>query len=61
MKLALVLCLLLAGCASPKFLENRVACTASGEEAHIVSLWGAFGISARLAAADAAVVCKGKP
>jgi len=59
MKIIFVLCLLLTGCASPKFLENRVTCTVAKDEATIVSKWGPFGISAQVAPADAAVLCKG--
>ena len=59
MKTALILCaLLLSGCGSPKWLENRVACTVAGDEAHIVSKWGPVGIAAQIAPADAAVMCR---
>jgi hypothetical protein len=55
----LLLSLLLTGCASPKWLENRVACTVARDEAHIVSKWGPFSIGAQVATSDAAVLCKG--
>lgn len=49
---------LLAGCStSPKWLENRVACTVDGTEAHVLSRWGPVSIGARLADSDAAAVC----
>ena len=58
---ALALCMaaaLMAGCATrPAWLENRAACTADGMQLHAISVWGWFGISSRLAAADAAVIC----
>jgi len=58
MKYAL-LALLLAGCSSsPKWLENRVACTVDGKEAHVVSKWGPISIGSEVATADAKVICK---
>ena len=49
----------LPGCATfSKTFENRVACAASGGEAYSVSKWGPVGITATLAKADAAVICK---
>lgn len=50
---------LLTGCASPKWLENRVACTVDKAEAHVVSKWGPVSIGSQVAASDAAVLCKG--
>ena len=62
-RLLSVLCLagLLAGCdTAPKLLENRVACTVDGTEAHVLSKWGPFSIGTQVSAADAAVVCERK-
>jgi len=57
-KLALVCAaLLLAGCSSSKLLENRVACTVDGSEAHVISKWGPVGVGAKIAASDARVLC----
>lgn len=54
----IILTCLLAGCStSPKWLENRVACTVDGTEAHVLSKWGPVSIGARLAESDAAAVC----
>jgi uncharacterized lipoprotein YajG len=56
--LILIPLVLLTGCStSPKWLENRVACTADGKEAHVLSKWGPVSIGARLADSDAKVVC----
>lgn len=56
--LALIPVVLLAGCASPKWLENRLSCTVDGKEAHVVSKWGPVSIGSKLADADARVVCQ---
>ena len=49
----------MTGCESmPKMLENRAVCTVDGKEAHTLSKWAVFSIGARLADADAAVICK---
>lgn len=50
-------CLLLAGCSAGQMLENRVACTVDGAEAHVISKWGPVGIGAKIAAGDARVLC----
>lgn len=57
------LALSLSACADSRFLENRIVCTVDKQHAHAISVWGAFGISSRVAAADAAVVCRpeGRP
>jgi hypothetical protein len=52
------LCALLAGCSSPRWLENRVACTVDGSEAHVISKWGPVGVGAKIADDDARVLCK---
>jgi len=49
---------LLAGCSSSRWLENRVVCTVDGREAHAISKWGPVGIAARVADADARVLCR---
>jgi hypothetical protein len=49
----------IGGCASTdKFLENRVVCTISKDEAFVVSRWGPVGISSEIARADQEVICK---
>lgn len=54
-----VFALLVSGCSStPTWLENRIACTVDGKQAHAVSVWGLFSIGSRIAEADAAAVCK---
>ena len=56
--LALIPVALLAGCSSaPKWLENRIACTVDGAEAHVVSKWGPVSVGSKIADADAKVVC----
>jgi hypothetical protein len=55
---ALLCCAPLSGCANVKWLDNRVACTVAGDEAHLISKWGPVGIGSQIAAADAAVLCK---
>jgi uncharacterized lipoprotein YajG len=56
--LVLIPLAMLAGCStSPKWLENRVACTADGKEAHVISKWALFSIGAKLADGDAKAVC----
>lgn len=48
---------MLAGCASrPTWLENRVALTADGKQAHVLSVWGPFSIGARVSDSDAAAI-----
>lgn len=54
----LLAALLLAGCGSPRWLENRVACTVDGSEAHVISKWGPLGVGAKISADDARVLCK---
>jgi hypothetical protein len=54
----LALAVVLTGCGSVKMLENRAVCTVDGKEAHTVSKYGPLGIAARIADADAAVICK---
>ncbi len=58
MRYALIL-LALTGCASPKGLENVVACTAGRAEAHVLSRWFTFAIGAKLADDQGAAICKG--
>ncbi len=48
----------LAGCGtSPKWLDNRLACTVNKDTAFVVSRYGPLGIASTLAGEDAAVVC----
>lgn len=56
---ALVLLVLLSGCASRGLFENRVSCSLDGAHGQIVSRWGGFGIASDLAPEDAARVCQG--
>lgn len=60
MKTAIIIAMaaLLAGCGSTQMLENRAVCTVDGSEAHVISKWGPVGIGAKLAEADARVMCK---
>jgi hypothetical protein len=59
MKTMIVLAaMLLTGCSNTRWLENRVACTVDGKEAHVVSKWGPVGIAAQVAQADAQVLCR---
>jgi hypothetical protein len=61
MKFLIVLSLAsLVGCGSVdlKALENRVACAAGKDEAHVISKWGPVGIASKLADQDKAVVCR---
>lgn len=55
---ALVLLVLLSGCASRGLFENRVSCSLDGTHGQIVSRWGGFGIASDLAPEDAARVCQ---
>lgn len=57
MKKIVVLCFLLSGCASPKWLENRAVCTIDGKEAHVISKWALLSIGSKLADSDAKVMC----
>jgi hypothetical protein len=56
----ILMSLTLMGCGTfdMKLIENRVVCTAAKDEAHILSKWGMFGITGKVADADRAVVCK---
>lgn len=55
MKTILFLCLLLAGCASPKFLDNRQFCSVAGDMSTVVI----YGISFEVSAKDVKAICKG--
>lgn len=48
---------LLSACSTPKFLENRVACTVDKTEAHFISKWGMFSIGSSIAKGDKDVIC----
>lgn len=49
--------LILSGCASsPKWLENRIALTADGKEAHVLSVWGPISIGSKIADSDAKAI-----
>lgn len=48
----------LVACSStPKWLENRAACSLDRAEAYVVSKWGPVGIATRLADADVPFAC----
>lgn len=52
-----MLCLTLQGCASTDFFANRVSCTVSGGTAFVNSMYGPLGITSKIAASDATVIC----
>lgn len=52
--IALILALLLAGCATPGDLTNRLAPTIARDKVLVVSWWKRFGIATELDPADAA-------
>jgi hypothetical protein len=55
--LVLLAALSLQGCAAlDKALENRVLCTAAGDEVHAISKWGRFSIGTEIAKADVAAI-----
>jgi len=57
--IAMFLAISLSGCASftEKF-ETRITCTLAKDEARADSKWGLFGLSSKIADADAVVACK---
>lgn len=56
MKLIIVLsAVLLAGCGT--MFDNRVACTVDGEAAYFLSNYGSVSVGAKIAKADAEVIC----
>jgi uncharacterized lipoprotein YajG len=51
--------MLLAGCASrPQALTNRAACTAAGDQAYVVSMWGPIGVASPIDKRDGEVICR---
>lgn len=58
-KLFLAICMAfaLSGCANFKAFETRVTCSVAKDEARADSKWGVFGISSKVAPADAKVIC----
>lgn len=59
--LSLALALSLTGCANLKgMFANRAACTVSGEELLIASMYGPIGIVSKIDPADSAAVCAKK-
>ena len=55
----LAVVLSLTGCAAlDRALENRVLCSADKQQAAVISWWGAWGVGAKIAPADAQVVCR---
>ena len=57
--LILVVAVTLAGCGNLSgYLENRIACTAAGDRAMVVSMWGVVGVASDVRAADAQRVCR---
>lgn len=51
---------LLSGCSSLEMLENRVSCSADGKYAFVNSMYGPVGVTSKVAASDAKVICKEK-
>lgn len=57
--LALALILPLVGCANLKgAFANRAACTVSGQQLLVASMYGPIGIVSKIDAADSAAICK---
>lgn len=50
-----LLAIYLSGCAH---MENRVSCTVAKDEAFVNSLYFSIGITSKIDARDAAVLCK---
>jgi len=51
--------LALSACTTVKGqFENRVSCTVGGQQLVATSFYGPFGLTSKIAAEDAAVVCK---
>lgn len=64
MKIIIILAVaaLLAGCSTlDSMLINRVSCTLDRKQGAFVSWYGPIGISAKIADADAEVMCQGTP
>lgn len=58
MKAALLAVLLLSGCSTlDRMLENRIVCSLDRQQAAVISWWGGWGASAKIAAADAEIAC----
>ena len=54
--------LLLAGCSTlDRIMENRVACSLDRSQGAFISWYGPFGISAKIAEADAKTMCEAVP
>lgn len=57
--IALALLATLAGCSTVGgTFDNRLTCALAGDKAYVASLYGPIGVTAEIAKADAAVVCK---
>lgn len=55
----LTLALFLGGCASFKGeFENRLACSASSDQAYLVSMYGPVGLATKVSASDIPNLCK---
>ena len=53
---------LLAGCSTlDRIMENRVACSLDRSQGAFISWYGPFGISAKIAEADAKTMCEAVP
>lgn len=56
--LVLTLAVLLSGCSTMTFLDNRVTCTVAKDEAHFISKWGPVGLASKIAEQDTKILCK---
>ena len=56
--LVVAVALAMAGCSTsrPSWLENRVAVTVDGSQAHVLSMWGPISVGSRIADADARAI-----
>lgn len=60
--LILALALSLTGCANLKgAFANRAACTVSGQQLLVASMYGPIGIVSKIDAADSAAICQKAP
>lgn len=58
----LAIAALLSGCSTlDRVLENRVACSLDRTQGAFISWYGPLGISAKIAEADAKVMCEAVP
>ena len=53
----LLLALPLAGCSTLEAFDNRISCSMDGRQAYVNSMYGPLGVSSKVAASDAKVIC----